>query len=65
VIARGRALASALGLVLLTSASAGAAGAAEVRMLFPTDRLTQADPGQLTGRRVRLSPVNCFEAPSS
>jgi dienelactone hydrolase len=65
VIALGRALASALGLVLLTSASAGAAGAAEVRMLFPTDRLTQADPGQLTGRRVRLSLVNCFEAPSS
>jgi hypothetical protein len=34
-------------------------------MLFPTDRLTEADPGQLTGRRVRLSLVNCFEAPSS
>lgn len=34
-------------------------------MLFPTDRLTEADPRQLTGRRVRLSLVNCFEAPSS
>jgi len=34
-------------------------------MLFPTDRLTVADPGQLTGRRVRLSLVNCFAAPSS
>lgn len=65
MIARGRALASALGLVLLTSASAGAARAAEVRMLFPTDRLTAADPAQLTGRRVRLSLVNCFAAPSS
>jgi len=62
VIARRAALASALGLVLV---SAGAAGAAEVRMLFPTDRLTEADPAQLTGRRVRLSLVNCFEAPSS
>jgi hypothetical protein len=34
-------------------------------MLFPTDRLTAADPSQLTGRRIRLSLVNCFEAPST
>ena len=34
-------------------------------MLFPTDRLTEADPRQLTGRRIRLSLVNCFEAPST
>ena len=65
MIARRAALASALGLVFLTSTSVGAVVAAEVRMLLPTDRLTQADPGQLTGRRVRLSLVNCFEAPSS
>lgn len=34
-------------------------------MLLPTDRLTEADPRQLTGRRIRLPLVNCGEAPSS
>jgi len=62
VIARRAGLAASLGLLLV---SAGAAEAAEVRRLLPTDRLTEADPRQLTGRRVRLSLVNCFEAPST
>jgi hypothetical protein len=62
VIARRARLAAALGFLL---ASCAGAEAAEVRMLFPTDRLTAADPSQLTGRRVRLSLVNCFEAPST
>ncbi len=34
-------------------------------MLFPTDSLTQADPAQLTGRRIHLSLVKCREAPST
>ena len=54
----------ALGLVVWLAAWGGAE-AAEVRSLFPTDRLTQADPRQLTGLRIRLSLVNCFEAPST
>jgi hypothetical protein len=62
VIARRGALAASLALLL---ASAGAAEAAGVRLLFPTDRLTEADPRQLTGRRVHLSRANCLEAPSS
>ena len=36
-----------------------------MRTLFPTDRLTQADPAQLTGRRIHLSLVKCREAPST
>jgi hypothetical protein len=62
VIARRGALAASLALLL---ASVGAAEAAGVRLLFPTDRLTEADPRQLTGRRVHLSRANCLEAPSS
>ena len=34
-------------------------------MLLPTDRLTQADPAQLTGRRIHLSLVSCRETPST
>ncbi len=62
----------ALGLVfgptaggVAAGASAPAAGVAEVRLLLPSDRLTVADPAQLTGRRIRLSLVNCLEAPST
>jgi len=62
VIARRARLAAGLAFLL---ASVVAADAAEVKMLFPTDRLTQADPAQLTGRRVRLALVNCREAPST
>ena len=62
MIARRARLAAGLAFLL---ASVVAADATEVKMLFPTDRLTQADPAQLTGRRVRLALVNCREAPST
>src|SRR5262249_14388902 len=39
--------------------------AREVRTLFPTDGLTQADPAQLRGRRIHLPLANCREAPST
>ncbi|HEV8225790.1 MAG TPA: hypothetical protein VGQ74_02220, partial [Methylomirabilota bacterium] len=55
-------LAAAFSLLLVSVAPVEAT---EVRMLFPTDQLTEADPRQLTGRRVRLSRVNCFDAPST
>ena len=55
-------LAAVFSLLLVSVAPAEAT---EVRMLFPTDQLTEADPRQLTGRRVHLSLVNCVEAPST
>jgi len=62
VIARRARLAAALGFLLTSAAGVEAAG---VRMLFPTDQLTEADPRQPTGRRIRLLLVNCLEAPST
>ena len=62
MIARRARLAAGLAFLLT---SVVAAEATEVRMLLPTDRLTQADPAQLTGRRIHLSLVNCREAPST
>ena len=44
---------------------AAAAGAAEVRSLSPSDRLTVKDPAQLTGRRVALALPDCAAAPST
>src|SRR6185369_1563091 len=62
VIVRRAPLAAVFSLLLVSVASAEAT---EVRMLFPTDQLTEADPRQLTGRRVHLSLVNCVAAPST
>jgi hypothetical protein len=62
VIVRRAPLAAVFSLLLI---SVVPAEATEVRMLFPTDQLTEADPRQLTGRRVHLSLVNCVEAPST
>jgi dienelactone hydrolase len=46
----------ALGLFL---AAAGAAGAAEVQSVLPSDRQTVPDPRQATGRRVALALPDC------
>ena len=54
--------AAALALLLVSVAPAEAT---EVKTLFPSDQLTAADPRQLTGRRIRLSLVNCSQAPST
>jgi dienelactone hydrolase len=62
VIVRRAPLAAVFSLLLVSVASAEAT---EVRMLFPTDQLTEADPRQLTGRRVHLSLVKCVAAPST
>jgi hypothetical protein len=51
----------ALGLLL---AAAGAAGAAEVQALFPSDRQTVPDPRQATGRRVALALPDCAADPA-
>jgi dienelactone hydrolase len=50
--------------LLALLAWAPAARAAEVLQLFPTDRLTVADPAQLTGRRIALGLPRCERAPS-
>ncbi len=50
----------ALGLSLAAGGlHAGAAGAAEVQALFPSDRQTVPDPRQSTGRRVALALPDC------
>lgn len=50
----------ALGLALAAGGlHAGAAGAAEVQALFPSDRQTVPDPRQSTGRRVALALPDC------
>ena len=71
----GRRAASAASVLALTTTLAGTAGAAlaappdraaagkpAVASLFPTDALTVADPGQLTGRRVDLPTAGCGAA---
>jgi len=53
--------------VLLWAAAAGwaaAVGATQVTALFPSDRLTVADPSQATGRRVALPMPSCLTDPS-
>jgi fermentation-respiration switch protein FrsA (DUF1100 family) len=56
----GRAAGAVL-LALLFGASPALAG--QVRAVFPSDRFTVADPGQLTGRRVALPvPAKCAPA---
>ena len=42
--------------------SADAGGQPAVVSLFPTDALTVADPGQITGRRVALPTAGCGAA---
>lgn len=57
------ALVRAAAVVPLALLAAATAAAAQVRAVFPSDRFTVADPGQLTGRRVALpSPPKCAPA---
>lgn len=49
---------------LLAIAPAGTRAAAPTPTLFPSDRLTVADSGQLTGKRVRLPLPDCAARPS-
>ena len=71
----GRRAASAAGALALTTTLAGTAGPAlaappdraaagkpGVVSIFPTDALTVADPGQITGRRVALPTAGCGAA---
>lgn len=50
--------------LLVVLAWAADAGATQVVALFPGDRLTVADPAQLTGRRVALPLPGCASDPS-
>ncbi|MBI2529493.1 MAG: hypothetical protein HYV93_26350 [Candidatus Rokubacteria bacterium] len=54
----------AAALVLALGLRAAPAPATEVAALFPSDRLTVADPAQLTGRRVALPLPSCAADPS-
>ena len=52
-------LTSTAGPALAAPADRAAAGKSGVVSLFPTDALTVADPGQITGRRVALPTGDC------
>jgi hypothetical protein len=54
----------ALGISLAASIGLDPASGAEVRALFPSDRLTVPDPRQATGRRVALALPDCTADPA-
>jgi dienelactone hydrolase len=61
---RAGALALALSLATAVAGLPPAASAAAVQSIFPSDRLTQPDPRQATGRRVALPLPDCAADPS-
>ena len=62
VLALTTTLATTAGPALAAPPDRAAAGKPAVASLFPTDALTVADPGQITGRRVALPTTGCGAA---